>query len=80
MPVNFKFKEAVGDERRREIIERLEQAGYLARSLFPGQTRPRLAAIFTVPKVNNPDDVAAALGSHRDAVEYIEVSPDRKLK
>ena len=79
MPVNFKFKESVDDNRRREIIDGLDRAGYAARSLFPGQNRPRLAAIFTV-KADDPDAVAAALGGHRDAIEYIEASPDRRLK
>jgi hypothetical protein len=79
--IQFKFKEAVGENRRREIVAALERAGFAARPLFPGQKRPRLAAIFTVSKAQ-PEDlkaIRAALSNYGSDIDYIEAAPERKL-
>ncbi len=80
MSVTFKFKESVGEERRREIIHVLDRAGYAARSLFPGQKRPGLASIFTVSQTADPKVLGKALSSYNTDIEYIEAAPDRKVK
>jgi hypothetical protein len=82
MSVQFKFSDTVDDDRRLEIIEALKRAGFAARSLFPGQKRPRLAAIFTVAKAGSKDIKAlrAALAGYGRDIEYVEASPDRSLK
>jgi predicted ribosome quality control (RQC) complex YloA/Tae2 family protein len=82
MSVQFKFSDTVDDDRRLEIIEALKRAGFAARSLFPGQKRPKLASIFTVAKANAKDIKAlrAALTDYGREIEYVEASPDRSLK
>lgn len=82
MSVQFKFSDTVDDERRLEIIKALEHAGFAARSLFPGQKRPRLASIFTVAKAGarNTRALRAALTGYGDEIEYVEAAPDRKPK
>ncbi|MFL4968834.1 MAG: hypothetical protein ACJ8FU_07680 [Xanthobacteraceae bacterium] len=82
MSVQFKFKESVREDRRREIVDTLERAGFAARCLFPGQKRPRLAAIFTVPQAGAKDleAVSSALSKYDRDIEYIEAAPTRSLK
>jgi hypothetical protein len=82
MSVQFKFSDTVDDDRRLEIIETLKRAGFAARSLFPGQKRPKLASIFTVAKANarNIKTLRAALAGYAGEIEYVEASPDRNLK
>jgi hypothetical protein len=82
MSVQFKFKDDVGENRRREIIKALGRAGFAARSLFPGQTRAKLASIFTVSEAEVADVRAvqqALTGFDRD-IEYVEAAPSRGLK
>jgi hypothetical protein len=82
MSVQFKFRDRVGQDRRLEIIKSLGEAGFTAKSLFPGQTRPQLASIFTVSKADTDDvkAVKAALTDFGKDIEYVEASPGRKLK
>jgi hypothetical protein len=79
MSVQFKFHNRVGERRRRDIVKALAEAGFAAQSLFPGQKRLALAAIFTVAKAE-AKDVRAALGEYRADIEYVEGSPNRSLK
>lgn len=79
MSAQFKFHDRVDERRRRQIIEALGEAGFAAESLFPGQQRPSLAAIFTVAKAD-AKGLRAALGDYSDEIEYIESSPSRSLK
>jgi hypothetical protein len=82
MSVQFKFKESVSEDRRREIVDALDRAGFAARSLFPGQKRPRLASIFTVTGAGAGDLKAfrSALTDYDHDIEYVEAAPERKLK
>jgi hypothetical protein len=80
MSVQFKFKDAVGEDRRREIVDALERAGFHVRSLFPGQKRPRLAAIFTIAGAKDAKAVSSALTKYDREIEYIETAPKRELK
>jgi hypothetical protein len=82
MPVQFKFRDNVGEDRRREIIDALGRAGFAARSLFPDQKRPKLAAIFTVPQAQAEDIKAmnSALAEYDRDIEYVEAAPTRSLK
>jgi hypothetical protein len=80
MSVQFKFKDSVGEERRREIIDVLDRAGLAARSLYPGQSRPGLASIFTVTQADDAEALRAALTGYRRDIEYVEVAPKRSLK
>jgi hypothetical protein len=82
MSVQFKFKESVGEDRRREIVDTLERAGFAARCLFPGQKRPKLAAIFTVPHASAQDlkALSSALAKYDRDIEYIEAAPSRTVK
>jgi hypothetical protein len=82
MSVQFKFRDNVSPDKRLEIIEALERAGFSAKSLFPDQKRPKLASIFTVPKADAKDVKAlqAALTDFGRAIEYVEASPERNLK
>jgi hypothetical protein len=82
MSVQFKFRDRVGHDRRLEIIKSLDEAGFTAKSLFPGQTRPKLASIFTVSKADGNDLKAlkAALTDFGKDIEYVEASPGRRLK
>jgi len=80
MSVQFKFSDTVDDDRRLEIIEALKRAGFAARSLFPGQKRPRLASIFTVAKAKDVKALQAALSGYGRDIEYVEASPNRSLK
>lgn len=79
MSVQFKFHDRVDQRRRRLIIKTLNDAGYAAESLFPGQKRQNLAAIFTVAEAD-AKSVRAALGDFGDDIEYIEASPKRDFK
>ncbi|MBR0707288.1 hypothetical protein [Bradyrhizobium liaoningense] len=79
MSVQFKFRDRVDQRRRRMIIKTLGEAGYTARSLFPGQKRQTLAAIFTVADAD-AKSVRAALDDFGDDIEFVEASPKRKLK
>jgi len=79
MSVQFKFHDHVDQRRRRMIIKSLGDAGYAAESLFPGQKRQNLAAIFTVAAAD-VKSVRAALGDFGDDIEYVEASPGRNLK
>jgi hypothetical protein len=79
MSVQFKFHDRVDQRRRREIIKTLGGAGYAAKSLFPGQERQALAAIFTIAEAD-ADSVRAALDDFGDDIEYVEASPQRDLK
>jgi len=80
MSVQFKFKDTVGEERRREIVDALDRAGFRARSLFPGQKRPQLASIFTVSEADAKDlkAVSSALNKFDRDIEYVEAAPTRK--
>jgi hypothetical protein len=82
MSVQFKFRDEVSHDRRLEIVDALGRAGFAAQSLFPGQKRPKLAAIFTVPKANANDVKAlrAALNRYGHDIEYVEAAPDRSTK
>ena len=79
MSVQFKFHDHVDQRRRRMIIKALGDAGYAAESLFPGQKRKNLAAVFTVAAVD-AKSVRAALVDFSDDIEYVEASPQRGLK
>ncbi|HEV2158938.1 hypothetical protein [Bradyrhizobium sp.] len=79
MSVQFKFHDRVDQRRRRLIIKTLSDAGYAAESLFPGQKRQSLAAIYTVAEAD-AKSVRAALGDFGDDIEYVEASPKRDLK
>lgn len=79
MSVQFKFHDHVDQRRRRMIVKTLGDAGYAAESLFPGQKRKNLAAIFTVATAD-ARSVRAALGDFGDDIEYVEASPERNLK
>ena len=79
MSVQFKFHDRVDERRRRKIIKELGEAGFAAKSLFPGQKRPSLAAIFTVARAD-AKGLRAALGDYGDDIEYVESSPSRDLK
>ena len=79
MSVQFKFHDHVDQRRRRKIIKTLGDAGYVAESLFPGQKRQNLAAIFTVAEAD-AKSVRAALDDFGDDIEYVEASPRRDLK
>jgi hypothetical protein len=82
MSVQLKFRESVGENRRREIIEALDRAGFAARSLFPNQKRSRLASIFTLSEADAADlqTLRNALTGYRTDIEYLEPAPDRRLK
>jgi hypothetical protein len=82
MSVQFKFKDTVGEDRRRQIIDALERAGFPAHSLFPDQKRPKLAAIFTVSKAAAADlnAINTALTNYDRDIEYIEAAPRRSPK
>lgn len=82
MSVQLKFKDDVDKGRRQEIIAALGRAGYAARSLFPDQKRPRLASIFTLAEAGAGDltAVRSALTDYDDDIEYLEASPQRRLK
>jgi hypothetical protein len=82
MSVQFKFSEKVSDDRRLEIIEALRRAGFAARSLFPGQKRPKLASIFTVANAGAGEAKAleATLAGFGSDIEYVEASPARGPK
>lgn len=79
MSVQFKFHDRVDQRRRRMIIKTLGDAGYAAESLFPGQKRQTLAAIFTVAEAD-AKSIRAALDNFGDDIEYVEASPERDLK
>jgi len=79
MSVQFKFRDRVDQRRRRMIIKTLGDAGYSARSLFPGQKRHALATIFTVAEAD-ARSVRAALDDFGDDIEFVEASPKRGLK
>jgi hypothetical protein len=79
MSVQFKFHDRVDQRRRRMIIKALGDAGYAAESLFPGQKRQTLAAIFTVAEAD-AESVRAALDNFGDDIEYVEAAPKRDLK
>ncbi len=82
MSVQIKFKDTVGEARRREIVDALGRAGFEARSLFPGQKRPNLAAVFTVAGADAKDVEAmqTALTKYARDIEYVEGAPTRRLK
>jgi hypothetical protein len=79
MSVQFKFHDHVDQRRRRMIIKTLGDAGYAAESLFPGQKRQSLAAIFTVAAAD-AKSVRSALDGFGEDIEYVEASPKRDLK
>ena len=82
MSVQFKFRDGVGEERRREIVDALGRAGFRARGLFPDQKRAQLSSIFTVADADAKDlnAVSSALTDYRREIEYVEAAPRRKLK
>jgi hypothetical protein len=82
MSLQFKFKETVGEDKRREIVDALGRAGFAARSLFPNQRRPRLASIFTLSEADAEDlnAVRSALTDYHSDIEYVEAAPERSLK
>jgi hypothetical protein len=80
MSVQFKFSEKISDDRRLEIIEALRRAGFSARSLFPGQKRPKLASIFTVADAKNVKTLETTLARFGADIEYVEASPARGPK
>ena len=82
MSVQFKLRESLDDERRREIVAALDRAGFSARSLFPGQKRASLASIYTVGAAEAKDvgAVQKALADFGDDIEYVEAAPDRRPK
>ena len=82
MSVQFKIRETVQEDRRREIIAAVERAGFAARNLFPNQKRPRLASIFTVSEANAKDLKALrwALSAYGTDIEFVETAPTRGLK
>jgi hypothetical protein len=80
MSVQFKFKDSVGEERRREIIDVLDRAGLAAHNLYPGQKRAGLASIFTVARADDAKTLRAALTGYRHDIEYVEAAPKRNVK
>lgn len=80
MSVQFKFREDVAADRRQEIVDALDSAGFSARSLFPGQKRARLASIFTIQDVESVAPVRRLLANYGSDIEYLEAAPTRTLK
>jgi hypothetical protein len=82
MSVQFKFRESVGEDRRREIIDALGRAGYAARSLFPNQKRAALSSIFTLKEAQAQDlkTLRNTLRGYGPDIEYVEAAPQRTLK
>ena len=82
MSLQFKFRDDVDEDRRREIVDVLDRAGFAARSLFPDQKRPKLAAIFTIPDAKDEDvtSLNLALQQYGSDIDYVEASPNRTIK
>jgi hypothetical protein len=82
MPVQFKFKDDTSGATRREIVRALARAGFDARSLFPGQTRPKLASIYTIQaaEAEHVGDINSALADYSGEIEFVEQTPKRELK
>lgn len=82
MSVQFKFKVSVGAGRQREVLRALTKAGFAPESLFPGQTRPSLASIYTVPNAEAKDlkSVNAILSKYKSEIDYVEPAPERRPK
>jgi hypothetical protein len=82
MPIQFKFADEVGPERRQQIARVLSQAGLSSRALFADQKRPKLAAIQTIPEGGQQDLAAVkrVLAQFGNAIEYVEAAPVRSLK
>jgi hypothetical protein len=82
MSVQLKFKDDTSAERRSEIVGALARAGFDARRLFPDQTRPKLASIYTISKAEaeDLDDIGSALAQYGSDIEFVEPAPQRRLK
>jgi hypothetical protein len=82
MSVQLKFKDDTSGERRHEIVKALARAGFAARSLFPGQTRPKLASIYTISdaEAEHLSEIHSALADYRGDIEFVEQAPERKPK
>ena len=82
MSIQLKFKDDTSGERRREIVHALARAGFDARSLFPGQTRAKLASIYTISaaEAEHLGEINSALAEYRGDIEFVEQAPQRKLK
>ena len=82
MSVQLKFKDETSDEKRREVVDALARAGFKARSLFPGQKRPKLASIYTISEADAGDlrEINDALAGYDPDIEFVESAPARKLK
>lgn len=81
MAVHLKFKDSVDPRRRDAALAALSKAGFAAEQLFPDQTRPRLASIYSIESAGPADirRVRKALEPHAQAIEFVEAPPtDRK--
>ena len=80
MSVQFKFKDSVDAGRQQEVLQALNKAGFVAVSLFPGQSRPSLASIYTVPNAEAKDlkAVNAILSKYKSEIDYVEPAPERR--
>jgi hypothetical protein len=80
MRMQLKFRDGTPERERTAVLEQIKAAKARAEPLFPGESDPELASLYTVEDV--PDAGAEALtrslGAH-GAVEFIEPSAERKL-
>jgi hypothetical protein len=78
--LQLKFRDGAPEEERASVLERIKASRAKPERLFPGESDPELASMYTVNDV--PEGEAAALtrdvGAH-EAVEFIEPAAARKL-
>jgi hypothetical protein len=79
MRMQLKFRDGTSEHERAVVLAQITASTARAEPLFPGESDPELASIYTVEDV--PETGAEALtrsvGAH-DAVEFIEPSAERK--
>jgi hypothetical protein len=80
MRLQLKFRDGVPEEERASVLEEIKAAKATPEPLFPGESDPELASLYTVEDVpdTDADALVRSVGS-RDWVEFIERGEKRRL-
>jgi hypothetical protein len=78
--LQLKFRDQAPAKERASVLAQIEASKAKAEPLFPGESDPELASMYTVEDVpeSEADALTRKVGAH-DAVEFIERAAARKL-
>ena len=80
MRLQLKFHDGTPEAERARVLDEIKASKATPQPLFPGESDPELASLYTVEDVPDTDaDALVRAVRSRDSVEFIEPSEKRRL-